>query len=318
MKVSVILLTYNHVRFIRQAVSSVLRQETDFEFEVLIIEDFSTDGTRDVVIEFANNYPQKIRLLLSPINICDNIIVMNALQAARGEYIAFLDGDDFWTSPAKLQKQVEFMDRRPECVFSWHPINVVDADGNPLGTFRNPRSQTAHTIEDFLARYPEPATGSVIIRNSVPEIPQWYRSCPVGDYPLWVIALQYGTAAYLDEVLSAYRVHSGGAWSGGSEVARRELSLSCYRSIYQNIDSKYHKAMRKTLAESWWTLAAWKLLAGQKETSRSTAREGLKECPRVPRLLILSYAPWAWIPLRMLYRLARRPKRRNRAERQEV
>jgi glycosyltransferase involved in cell wall biosynthesis len=316
MKLTVLVISYNHEPFICQALDSVLAQQTDFDFEILICEDCSTDATRQIVQQYAEAHPGKIRLLLSEQNMHSPLLIEHALEAARGEYIAFLDGDDYWTSPEKLQKQIAFMERHPGCVFSWHPIDVVDVNGDPLGVFRNPHSRTAHTIEDFLARYPEPAGGSVIIRNSIPEIPHWYRSCPAGDYPLWIIALQYGTAEYLDEVLSVYRIHAGGYWSGRDEVRRREFSLSCYRALHQNLGAKYWDSMRKTLAESWWTLAASQLLAGQKEASRSTAREGLKECPRVPRLLILAYAPWAWTPLRVLYRIARRLTGRYRAERQ--
>jgi glycosyltransferase involved in cell wall biosynthesis len=124
MKVSVILLTYNHIRFIRQAVSSVLAQKTDFDFEVLIVEDCSADGTREVVIDFANRYPEKIRLQLSPVNISSNTILMDAIGAARGEFIAFLDGDDYWTSPHKLQKQLDFMTSHPELTLCWHDFRA--------------------------------------------------------------------------------------------------------------------------------------------------------------------------------------------------
>ncbi len=306
MKASVLVITYNHERFIRQALDSVLAQQTEFEFEILISEDCSTDATRQIVQEYAKAHPAKIRLLLSEQNICSPFVVERGIKAARGEFIALLEGDDYWTSPEKLQKQITLMERHPECVLSWHTSDVVDADGNWLDTFRNPFSLIAHTIEDFLAHEPEAFTASVIIRNSIPEIPEWYRSCPGGDYPLWVIALQYGTAEYLDEVLSAYRVHSGGYWSALNDVSKREFGLSCYRAVYRNLGAKYRPFMQKTLARYWRVLAAGQLQAGQNEVSRSTAREGLKECPRAPLLMILAYAPWAWMPLWRLYRLARR------------
>ena len=305
-KVTVLFITYNHEPFVRQALDSVLAQQTDFDFEILISEDCSTDATRQIVQEYAKALPAKIRLLLSEQNLCSPFVVERGLVAARGEYIAFLEGDDYWTSPEKLQKQIALMDRHPECVLSWHPSDVVDADGKWLDTFRNPLSLTSHSIEDFLSREPEAFTASVIIRNSIPEIPHWYRSCPAGDYPLWVIALQYGTAEYLDEVLSAYRVHKGGYWSALDEASKREFGLSCYRALYQNLGAKYRPFMRKTLARYWRVLAAGQLQAGLKEVSKSTAREGLKECPRAPLLLILAYAPWAFMPLWRLHRFARR------------
>lgn len=307
MKVSVLLPTFNHIAYIHQALESVLCQKTNFDFEIVIIEDCSTDGTREIVIEYAKRYPDKIRLQLSPVNRFSNINIMNGVETACGEYLAFLEGDDYWISPEKLQKQVDFMDSHPEYVFTWHTVEVVDGDGKWLSTFRNPLSRTARTIEDFLIHYPEPATGSVMIRNSF-QIPQWYKSCPVGDYPLWVIALQHGKARFMDEVLAAYRIHAKGAWSGRSEVGRRTLSLECYRSIYNNLHSSYHSVMRGTLAECWWSLALWQRRAGDRKVSRQTAKEGLKECPRNPRLLLMAYTPWMLLPVRTVIRLLRRFK----------
>lgn len=306
MKFSLILLTYNHVRFIRQSLDSVLRQETDFEFEILIVEDCSTDGTREVVIEYANRHPDKIRLLLSPQNICNNSILINGFKAARGEYVALLDGDDYWLSTSKLQKQVEFMDCHPEYVFSWHPADVVDFEGKWLETQWKPNTPAAWTIDDFFDHYPDPATASVVIRKSALELPEWYASCAVGDYPLWIMLLQHGQAGYMDEILTAYRYHSGGYWSGANEVRQREMSLVTNRELYRNLESRYRPILYRLLASSWWSLAAWQLKYGQKEASKSTARNGLKECPGFPRLLILAYAPWAWNPLQRCYRFARR------------
>lgn len=307
MKVSVILVTYNHEPFIRQALDGVLMQQTDFDFEVLICEDCSTDATRQIVQQYALKHPGRIRLLLSKKNqVIWNVMVERAMGQAQGEYIAFLDGDDYWTSPEKLQKQIALMDRHPECVLSWHASDVVDVDGNRTAVFRNPLARSSHSLQDFLEHYPTPFTASVIIRNSIPNIPEWYRGSLAGDYPLWVLALQNGSAEYLDEVLSAYRVHPGGMWSGLDEVGQRKFRLSCYRELYQNFGAKYGCFMRTTLAKLWWTLAAGQLQAGQKEVSKSTAREGLKECPRAPLLLILAYAPWAFMPLWRLHRFARR------------
>lgn len=306
MKLSVIVITYNHLRFIRQCLDSVLRQQTDFDFEILIVEDCSTDGTREMVIEYANRFPDKIRLLLSPQNINDNTILMNAFQAARGEYLTILDGDDYWLSTGKLQKQADYMDRHPEYVFSWHPAEFVDDEGKWLKTLRRPMTPAAWTIQDYFDHYPDPATGSVMIRKSALKIPDWYASCTVGDYPLWFILLQEGPAGYMDEVLSAYRYHSGGWWSGRDEVARRENTLVCNQELYRNLDSRYRPILRRIVAGSWWSLAGWQLRCGQKEASRSSARKGLKECPGVLQLLILAYAPWVWMPLRDAYRFARR------------
>lgn len=306
MKVTVLLITYNHERFIRQALDSALAQVTDFDFEILISEDCSTDRTREIVNQYAETYPHKIRLLLSSTNLHSTFVVERGLSAARGEYVAFLDGDDYWTSPHKLQKQVGFMDANPECVLSWHPVEHVDVDGNRLLTQPVTVPPSVRTIEDFLAYPATPDTASVMMRNSLPEIPAWYLGCPVGDTPLWAIALQYGQGGCLNETMAAYRIHANGFMSGRTELAEFEIGRSTYEWIFHHIGPTHRKVMTKPLATWCVNVAIRQRWAGEGAASRQTAREGLKDCPRDPRLYFLAYAPWAWVPARILFRLARR------------
>src|SRR3954469_6898978 len=114
MKVSIIIVTYNHDKYVIQALESILAQKTTFPFEILISEDCSTDKTREIVMQYAERNPERIRLFLSECNINTNFVVSRAIAAARGDYLALLDGDDFWISEAKLQQQAEFLDQRPE------------------------------------------------------------------------------------------------------------------------------------------------------------------------------------------------------------
>ena len=105
-KVSVVMLTYNHEKYIAQAIESVLMQETDFHYEIVIGEDCSTDRTREIVIEYQKKYPDKIRTLLHAKNIGGNANYRQTYSECNGDYIAFLEGDDFWIDRKKLQKQI--------------------------------------------------------------------------------------------------------------------------------------------------------------------------------------------------------------------
>lgn len=311
MKVTVLLITYNHERFIRQALDSVLAQVTNFDFEILIHDDCSTDRTREILMRYAEAHPHKIRLLLSPVNLHSNLVVERGLSAARGEYVAFLEGDDYWTSPHKLQKQVEFMDAHPEYMLSSHPVEHVDVDGNRRFAQPDPPSLRSCTIQDFLILVPNRFTASMMMRNSIPEIPAWYLSCPLGDYPLWAIALQYGQVGGLSETMAAYRIHAQGHMSGRSDSGRFELFLRCYRFMFHNMDASYRTIMAKPLAIYSLDVAFRQRWAGEYSASRRTAWEGLRDCPRDPRLFILAYVPWAWGPARTLFRLMRWCLRRS-------
>jgi glycosyltransferase involved in cell wall biosynthesis len=101
----VLVVTYNHARFIAQALESALGQRTSFGVEILVSEDCSTDGTREKVIGYQRKYPDRIRLLLSESNLRSNAVVARGIRAARGEYLALLDGDDYWISPDKLKSR---------------------------------------------------------------------------------------------------------------------------------------------------------------------------------------------------------------------
>src|SRR5690349_8169090 len=125
MKLTALLVTYNHARYIQTAIESVLMQETDFDFEVIVSEDCSTDGTREIVQRVAGAHPDRVRVLLSERHRNDNSVIRRGLEAARGEYVAMLRGDDFWTAKDKLQKQVAFLEDHFECSMCFHNVDVV-------------------------------------------------------------------------------------------------------------------------------------------------------------------------------------------------
>ena len=125
--VSILMVTYNHAPYIEQAVNSILIQETDFPYEIVIGEDCSTDNTRAIAIRLQQQYPDKVRLLLHKQNLgyFGSRNFLTTLEACRGNYIAMLDGDDYWTSPHKLQLQVDFMESHPDCSLSFHGMRSV-------------------------------------------------------------------------------------------------------------------------------------------------------------------------------------------------
>ena len=139
--VSVLVVTYNHARFVRQALDSALAQRLPQPFEILISEDCSTDGTREIVQEYAERHPQLIRLLLSERNLHSNEVVARGLRAARGQYVAVLDGDDYWTSEDKLGAQVAFLDARPDLTICFHNAQVVNEYSRSTGRLWNTPGQ---------------------------------------------------------------------------------------------------------------------------------------------------------------------------------
>jgi glycosyltransferase involved in cell wall biosynthesis len=231
--VSVLVVTYNHARFVRQALDSALAQRLPQPFEILVSEDCSTDGTRAIVEEYADRQPHVVRLLLSERNLHSNEVVARGFRAARGRYVALLDGDDYWTSDKKLRAQVAFLDARPDLTICFHNAEVVDEHSQSTGRLWNAPGQPEVSGLHELLRGNFIATSSVMYRRAaVAEVPAWYdRFFPVTDWPLHVLYARKGRIGYLDRTLGAYRLHDGGLFSTLGEREKLEANADFYRRL---------------------------------------------------------------------------------------
>ena len=233
MKLSICIVTYNHEPYITETLQSVLEQETNFEYEILVGEDESTDRTREIVQSFAEKYPDKIRLFLHKRE--DDPLphhpgkwnFINNLKQARGEYIAILDGDDYWCDPLKLQKQVDFLDNHPESSICFTAaVSQFESEPQKESQIRKPLNlKEYYTIEDFLKLNPITTCTAVLRNYNWEELPGWFYTPFIWDWPLFVFCAQKGNIAYIDEVTSVYRIHASGMSSGRDEIGAYELAL---------------------------------------------------------------------------------------------
>ncbi len=255
-KVSVLLLTYNHARFLRQAVDSALSQQTTFGVEIVIGEDCSSDGTREMVQDLARQHPERVRAVLSPVNAgeCGNIA--QTLAACRGDYVALLDGDDYWTSNHKLQRQVGFMDAHPDCSLCFHNAVAFHDDGaHEPYAFNGPEQRTAPTLDDLWHGNFIATCAAMFRRAACPALPPWYHSLPWGDWPLFLLAARRGAMAFLDEPLGAYRIHAAGAWSRLSEVEQILQVIAFYEVMNVNLAFEYDAIIQAAIANHRTALA---------------------------------------------------------------
>lgn len=257
MKVSVLVMTYNHVRFITQALESVLMQRVHFPYEILISEDCSTDGTREIVCAFHKRYPDRIRLLLSERNVRSNQIVARGIHAARGEYIALLDGDDYWTSADKLQKQVDFFAAHPACSICFHNATVVHDDGSQAPRLWTAPDHPPLSRLDDLWFGNFIATCSTMFRHRLfGALPAWYDALfPITDWPLHILNAEHGYIGYLNEVMGVYRYHSGGMYSPFSEERKLEETRKFYTAMNRHLHYKYDAVIRCALSKYFFEWA---------------------------------------------------------------
>lgn len=247
MKVSVLVLAYNHERFIAQALDGALLQEVDFPYEIVVGEDCSTDSTRRILRDYQERFPDRIRLLLPERNLGMMGNFMATFKECRGDYIAMLEGDDYWTAPDKLQRQVDFLDAHPECCASFHNARVVhDAAPERDRLFHEaPLAKTFFGLDEVASSHFIPTCSTLFRRGLYPGLPEWFRDMPMGDWPLHILNAEHGSYAYLDRVMASYRVHGGGAWSGSSRLSVIEKTIKACDLINLNTGGRYSKAMAR-------------------------------------------------------------------------
>ena len=278
--VTVLVMTYNHERLIAQALDSVLMQEVAFPYEVLISEDRSTDGTRDIVIEYQRRHPDLIRLLLSAENLHSNEVVRRGLRAARGKYVALLDGDDYWTSPRKLQRQADFLDAHPECAVCFHNALLVEETGAPPRPYTSARQPEISTLDD-LWKGNFIATCSTMFRNDlIGDVPDWYVAMfPITDWPLHILHAEHGSIGYIDEVMGAYRYHSGGLYSVLSERRKLETTAAFYETMDANLGGRHSAAITRGMFQYFYEWAEAYVRRGDLEGARACLRRCLARRP---------------------------------------
>jgi glycosyltransferase involved in cell wall biosynthesis len=234
MKTSVLIITYNHEKFISQAIDSILMQQTDFDYEIVIGEDCSTDSTRDIVLAYQDKYPDKIKALLPERNLGMQENFFQTFKACHGQYIAMCEGDDFWTDPHKLQKQVDFLDNNSEFSICFHKVQVLE--NNQLkDDYIAQTPATVSTILD-LANGNYIHTPSCMFRNNISNtIGSSFFKSPLGDYYLHIMNAQYGKIYYIDECMAVYRVHENSVWSNQKMAYKITKTIEAVKAIISDL-----------------------------------------------------------------------------------
>lgn len=232
--VSVRVITYNHEKWIAQCLEGVLMQRTNFPFEVIVGEDCSTDRTREIVLAYAAKYPDKIRVLLSETNLGHQMNSFRVQQACRGKYHTMLEGDDYWIDPLKLQKQADFMEAHPEVSLCFHNALILNEKyGVTRLFFENPFQE----ILDFEAVYQVTLpTASLMARSEILATqPEWRLKIWCGDLLFRLWCAHHGKFGYLDQMMSVYRRHAGGAVASREQQGHRAYFDDVYYT-YQEFD----------------------------------------------------------------------------------
>ena len=263
--VSISCITYNHGRYLRQALESFLMQETSFPFEILIHDDCSSDDTIDIIREYAKRYPDIIKPMYETENQyskgISNISGVFNFPRAEGRYIAMCEGDDYWSDADKLQTQFDCMEAHAEYALCCHAATVVSEDTafRSTSSIRPFVSTGVIPAEQVISKKENIPTASLFFRTEYAKaLPQWYFDCPVGDIPLQLAMLMHGKVYYLDKEMSVYRMGRAGSWGESMDgVSTREKwerhftdMLKLYESFNRDTDGRYEGSVTEAIARS--------------------------------------------------------------------
>lgn len=312
MKVSILMVTYNHEKFIAKAINSILMQKTSFDYEIVIGEDCSTDSTRNILIDFEKKYRDKIKLLLNEKNLGMNRNVVQTLQACNGEYVAILEGDDYWTSPNKLQKQVDFLDSNSEFAICFHNVLIKYNDGSCEDRpYCSPLQKEISTVEDLLILGNfMPSCSKMYRRELLSKMPDWIFSLKMGDLPSDIYIAHKGMIGYLNEIMGVYVIHSSGAWSMMRNDKKEwyKADIECYEQLYVHLDDVYKKIVARQLNNKYLELSQEYADSGELAIAKCYAGRCLTVISMVStkllKVLLRLYIPSVYSLLRYVKRAA--------------
>lgn len=256
--VSISVVTYQHANYLCKCIDGILMQKTDFSFEVLLGDDVSEDGTREICIEYAQKYPDKIKLFLHRRE--NNISIEGQatgrfnfvynLFSARGKYFAICEGDDYWTDPLKLQKQVDFLEENGEYAAAYHSAKLINEKGKIIkesvwGSYRS------HSQEDLLYSKGEMITNTVLFRNKLNDLSKMMTVVNADTFLFHKIG-EIGGGKFMSNIKpSCYRVHEGGVFSLKGNLFKLKSALDTYSAIADSLKEKgnsptyvYYKASK--------------------------------------------------------------------------
>lgn len=260
--VSICCITYNQEAYIRDALEGFVRQKTDFEWELLIHDDASTDRTAEIIREYAKRYPDRIFPILQTENQYSqgltNISGTFNFPRARGKYIAMCEGDDYWTDETKLQRQVDFMEAHPGCSLCLHSAKV-EVQGRALTEhkmrpYHRSRKIRPEEIIDKTSGYP---TASLMFRRSmVEQLPDFYVNAPIADIPLQLMSAARGWAYYMDRCMCVYRLGGAASWTtlmkqGNYEEKQKKYAREMeemYRGFDRESGERFHRTVERAAA----------------------------------------------------------------------
>lgn len=242
--VSICCPTYNHSKYIRQCLDGFLSQKTTFPFEILIFDDASQDNNQEIIKEYASKHDNIITFLQSENqwNQQKPGFFSCLLPHSKARYIALCEGDDYWTDPLKLQKQIDFLEQHPEYAICFHPVKILDNNAL-VADFITQLPDNYESAETLALKGNYIHTPSVVFRNLVHEVPKATWSSPIGDYIIYMLIARHGKIKQLPDSMAVYRVHQNGVHSTIPQSKKYEKWFLMLSYLIPEFDGNYQQLL---------------------------------------------------------------------------
>lgn len=308
--VSIVVLTYGHERYIEQALDSILMQKVNFKYEIIVGEDCSPDNTRGILKEYERMHPDKFIMIYRDKNIGAHCNEQDIIRQCRGKYIAFLEGDDYWTSHLKLQKQVDYMESHEDCIATAHRIEIVDEFGNKKKEKYPQSKDRIYALKHFKKGLLPGQSGSIVSRNIYNDIKYdtsilAEENLEPGDRVAVFVLATYGKIYCFPEIMSAYRHVTKG---GSSYSATKNKKIEPLKKIdYYYALMKYAQRIKenKNAIKTAESLYFWVVVRSldNKDVNLKSVRKAAMEIEYKGRaMLFLLYQITSWPVRHFIFR----------------
>ena len=280
-KVSAVMISYNHEPYIKQAIEGVLMQKTAFPIELIIGEDFSSDNTRKICEEYEHLYPDKINLLPTEKNYGMMPNLIRTLNACAGKYIALCEGDDYWTDPLKLQKQVDFLEGNPEYSMCFTSANKYYQNNKKMTEWHINLKKKDYLANDILFDLVIPTCTAVFRNNkkliNINQKPEYI----FGDMILWLNSLEFGKIFCLPVQTAVYR-KSDDAVTANMDINKQLLLLKQHETIAKDFNGKYYQIESRLLSRQYMVIALKMLFKRDRRSITYLLKSFKKKPSRLP------------------------------------
>jgi glycosyltransferase involved in cell wall biosynthesis len=292
------MLAYNHQAYIQQAIDGVLMQQTNFDLELIISNDHSSDHTNEVICRYIKSHPkpETIKYFSQEKNLGMQSNFIFALKECKGKYIALCEGDDYWTDPLKLQKQVDYISSHADCNLVFTGVQLLEDATNRLKENWATITRDTYRFKDLIERNVF-TTCTVLFRNPNDNkgIDNWLKNFKIGDYPLYLFLLRSGYAYYLKDITAVYRQHSGGTFS----LKGLQNLLNTHIEVLETVSKR--NLTKKELLYVKKSLVQWHYATLVRLSSKSHSKEVRTYVKKHFKLSDITYNPRYFMKVAFLF-----------------